>query len=290
VRKLAYIGDSLNENVLNDNMDSMDSILQNSFIESRHMLFLYTQGVNRDLIQASFFSMAKKGETMIYISNQDIKSAKTRFEKLNLFPLIMQPKEIKNFLDGMNKYRSFRIISEGILEHQEIHELLNLNKNNTLLCMYELRTLKLEQLNKIVKLHEKMVLNTPNMTILSANSFKGLNIDYFKIERFVKEYLDIIVLSLIASKPMCGIEILDVIHREFNVLLSPGTIYPLLHKLRAEGLLEREYIIKKKIYRVAKGNEKNISNILDEHLIANEFLNEFLKSTALGGMQSEQKQ
>jgi DNA-binding PadR family transcriptional regulator len=268
----------------------MDSIFQNSFTESRHMLFLYTQGVNRDLIQASFFSMIKKGETQLYISNQDPKSAKSRFEKLNLFPLIMGPKEIKNFLDGMDKCRSFRIIMEGILEHQEIHELLSLNKNNFMLCMYEIGTLKIEHVDKIIKVHEKLALNTPNMTILSANSFKDLNIDYSKVERFVKEYLDIIVLALIASKPMCGIEILDVIHREFNVLLSPGTVYPLLHKLRNEGLLEREYTIKKKIYKVAKGNEKNISNILDEHLIANEFLNEFLKSTALGGVQGEQKQ
>lgn len=270
--------------------DNMDSILQKSFIESRHMLFLYTQGVNRDLIQASFFAMAKKDDILLYISNEDPESTKNRFEKLNLFPLIMQPKEIKRLSEEIKKYRNFRIILEGILEHQEIHELLNFNKNNTMLCMYEVRTLKLEEVNELVRIHKRLALNTPNMTILSANSFKDLNIDYSKIERFVKEYLDIIVLALIASKPMCGIEILDVIHREFNVLLSPGTIYPLLHKLRDAGLLEREYIIKKKIYKVAKGNEKNVRNILDEHLIANEFLNEFLKSTALGGVQSEQRQ
>ena len=128
------------------------------------------------------------------------------------------------------------------------------------------------------------------MTILSSSSFKNLNIEYSTIERFVKEYIDIIVLSLIASRPMCGIEILDVIHREFNVLLSPGTVYPLLHKMKNKGLLEREYIIKKKIYKITRGNEKNIRNILDEHLMANEFLNEFLKSTVWGKIQSEQRQ
>jgi DNA-binding PadR family transcriptional regulator len=124
---------------------------------------------------------------------------------------------------------------------------------------------------------------------MAANHFKDLNIDDSKIERSVKEYLDIIVLALIIDRPMCGIEILDVIHRKFNVLVSPGTIYPLLHKLKDEGLLEWEFTFKKKIYKVARGKEKNICNILDEHLIANEYLNEFLKSTALGEMQNEQQ-
>ncbi len=95
------------------------------------------------------------------------------------------------------------------------------------------------------------------------------------VERFVKEYLDIIILALIARKPMCGTDIMDIIHRDFNVLLSPGTIYPLLHRLRVEGLLECEYRIKKKIYRPAKG--VNIRSILEGHRATNENLNNFLK-------------
>jgi DNA-binding PadR family transcriptional regulator len=101
------------------------------------------------------------------------------------------------------------------------------------------------------------------------------------IERFVKEYLDIVVLALIAGKPMCGTDILDIVHRNFNVLLSPGTIYPLLHRLKKEGLLECECSIKKKVYKPAKGSEANIQRILNEHSLANEFLNDFLKSRNL---------
>ncbi len=74
---------------------------------------------------------------------------------------------------------------------------------------------------------------------------------------------------------------MDIIHRNFNVLLSPGTIYPLLHKLKNEGLLECEYDIKKKIYKPAKGSEADIRSILDEHLLANELLSDFLMSRGL---------
>ncbi|PAV13090.1 hypothetical protein ASJ81_18915 [Methanosarcina spelaei] len=269
----------MNENVLNDNIDT---IIQRSFLESRHMLFLYARGVNRDLIQASFFSSAKKDENLLYISEEEFELVRSRFNRLNVSPLIIQPREIKFFVKDVNKDKRFRIIVEGVFEHTDIHHLLNLNKNNIVLCMYKLGMLNAKQIAELVEMHKKLILNTPNVTILSSSSFKDLNIEYSMIERFVKEYLDIIVLSLIASRPMCGIEILDVIHREFNVLLSPGTIYPLLNKLKNDGLLEREYVIKKKIYKIARGNEKNIRNILDKHMIANEFLNDFLKSTALG--------
>jgi DNA-binding PadR family transcriptional regulator len=101
------------------------------------------------------------------------------------------------------------------------------------------------------------------------------------VERFVKEYLDIVILALIAGKPMCGTDILDIVHRNFNVLLSPGTIYPLLHRLKKEGLLEYECSIKKKVYKPARGSEANIRRILEEHSQANEILNDFLKYRSL---------
>ncbi len=107
---------------------------------------------------------------------------------------------------------------------------------------------------------------------------KKLDIADATIERFVKEYLDIVVLALIAGRPMCGTDILDIVHRNFNVLLSPGTVYPLLHRLRKEGLLECECSVKKKLYKPARGSEENIRRILDEHSLANQFLNDFLKS------------
>lgn len=60
--------------------------------------------------------------------------------------------------------------------------------------------------------------------------------------------MDIVVLALIASKPMCGTDILDRIHRN----------------------------------KPAKGSEADIKRMLEEHSSANEFLNDFLKSQSLG--------
>jgi DNA-binding PadR family transcriptional regulator len=114
-----------------------------------------------------------------------------------------------------------------------------------------------------------------------AISGKQLDAADATIERFVKEYLDIVVLSMIAGKPMCGTDIQDIVHRNFNVLLSPGTIYPLLHRLQREGLLECECSIKKKVYRPARGSEANIRHIIEKHSMASEFLSDFIRSGSL---------
>ena len=99
----------------------------------------------------------------------------------------------------------------------------------------------------------------------------------------MKNYLDMIVLALILDKPMCGTDVMKVIHKNFNVLLSPGTVYLLLHALEENRLLECEYNIKKKIYRPVEGEKAEIRNMLKEHILSSRFLNEFLRS--VGGKQ-----
>ncbi|MCG2825848.1 MAG: helix-turn-helix transcriptional regulator, partial [Thermoplasmatales archaeon] len=67
----------------------------------------------------------------------------------------------------------------------------------------------------------------------------------------------------------------------FNVLLSPGTIYPLLHSLEKKGLLKCEYEVKTKTYRPGKGAEPKIRVLLNEHIQTSRFLSRFLQSTGL---------
>jgi DNA-binding PadR family transcriptional regulator len=93
----------------------------------------------------------------------------------------------------------------------------------------------------------------------------------------VKDNLETIILALLQKKPMCGTEIIGTIHLEFNVLLSPGTIYPLLQSLKDKGLLTIEKNGKAKVYVPAKSAEPKIRNIIDEHIQARKLLNQYLK-------------
>lgn len=70
--------------------------------------------------------------------------------------------------------------------------------------------------------------------------------DFFKkniiyTEDLVKSHLEIIVLKFLSEKPMCGLEIIKEIFTKYNVLLSQGTVYTTLYKLKKEGILYAEF-------------------------------------------------
>ncbi|WP_309492654.1 PadR family transcriptional regulator [Candidatus Hecatella orcuttiae] len=58
-------------------------------------------------------------------------------------------------------------------------------------------------------------------------------------ERCVKSFLDVIVASVLAERPSWGYDIIAQIHGKLHVLLSPGTVYPVLHSMEARGLVSR---------------------------------------------------
>ncbi len=92
---------------------------------------------------------------------------------------------------------------------------------------------------------------------------------------------------------MCGTDIIKSIRKSFNVSLSTGTVYPLLHDLEDKGLLDCEYGIrrryKKKLYKPK--DEQQVKDILREHVQSNNILNKFLRSfppdSIVGGWEQE---
>ena len=79
-----------------------------------------------------------------------------------------------------------------------------------------------------------------------AESPKELGIENSKlnpfVEAIVKPHLEIIILSLLLEKPMCGYDIIKTIFSRYGVSLSQGTVYPRLYSLREEGVLEAGYL------------------------------------------------
>ena len=66
--------------------------------------------------------------------------------------------------------------------------------------------------------------------------------------KYVKNALDLVILAILNGKPLYGYKIMAVIHKEFGVLLSPGSLYPLLHLLEEEKLIESHAEGGKKVY------------------------------------------
>ena len=57
-----------------------------------------------------------------------------------------------------------------------------------------------------------------------------------------KGCLEMAVLASLWSGRLYGLEILRVLERDSRLVLAEGTVYPILNRLRAEGLLRSEWV------------------------------------------------
>ncbi|MEM4188795.1 MAG: hypothetical protein QXN56_06615 [Candidatus Hadarchaeum sp.] len=64
---------------------------------------------------------------------------------------------------------------------------------------------------------------------------------------------------------------------KFGLLLSPGTVYPLLHDLEKRGLIQHELGTKISTYTPVKGMEQKIKDILEQRICGMKRVTEFLQ-------------
>ncbi|MCZ7382110.1 MAG: PadR family transcriptional regulator [Candidatus Methanoperedens sp.] len=99
----------------------------------------------------------------------------------------------------------------------------------------------------------------------------------------VKNHLEVIILSMLIEKSMCGYDLIKEIFSRYNVLISQGTVYPLLYSLKEEGILHVESMkgdMKTKRYSVAPEGRPSIEKKIDEFIRAEESV---LNSIRKGG-------
>ena len=86
----------------------------------------------------------------------------------------------------------------------------------------------------------------------------------------VTESLDEILLAMIASASdeTHGTGLMTELERQFDVSLSPGTVYPRLHELEADGVLEMHELVQTKQYSISDRStaEAMIERAVRHHL------------------------
>ena len=95
--------------------------------------------------------------------------------------------------------------------------------------------------------------------------------------KYVKTSLDFVVLSILNGKPMYGYKIMATIHKEFGVLLSPGSLYPLLHLLEEKKLIESHGEGGKKVYEATNEGRTGFQNAFSAFRISMNQLENFVK-------------
>lgn len=155
---------------------------------------------------------------------------------------------------------------------------------------FNLNDLDIRQIRKVLKISK-------NVTIIAGKDGNGIVFNQpdiedkdFKIsedsisaevlEETVKKSLNIILLSLIKRKSMSGFEIIKEIVTRFNVLLSQGTVYPVLYNFEDLGYFNSKLREdnKTKIYFPSAEGAKFIDEQINEFkIIHNNIRNMVLK-------------
>jgi len=256
----------------------MNSILSNTS-DLKHSLVLYAPGIDKYALQSSFLMKTKNSEKIIYITNDNPDVVMEKFGSLGIKLSVFRPEKLSKLKPVKRK---LKIILDAASidkeDHTKCEEYLTKFQDSSILCGYDVTKLDPAIIKNLVTAHDKLILMTSDISILSSSSFDKLMKDE-SIERFVKKDLEMIIFALLISKPMCGTDIIKTVHKNFNVLLSPGTIYPLLHDLEKRGLVQYEYAMKKKIYKLVDTSLTRVKDTLDEHIRASSVLSRFLMST-----------
>lgn len=268
----------------NPNLESSRSV------HAEHTLHLYSPSLDKLNIQRAFLVSNEKDERAIYVTRSPAASVIGELNSTsNIEPTIIEPEELARF--DIEKAGKLRIVVDGDSlfdrEASDIDDVYKMEEHiNKLrekfsircLCTHNLVKLDSERIKRLAKYHNKLLLTTSDVTVLSGDLFDKSELSDDSVERIVKNDLDTIVLALILMKPMCGVEIMATVHRDFNVLLSPAAIYPLLHNLKKRGLLESEESGKAKIYFPANEEAKGeITRILTERVQVSKLLNRYLQ-------------
>lgn len=91
------------------------------------------------------------------------------------------------------------------------------------------------------------------------------------LKDIVKSNIDVIILKMLSEKAMCGFDLIKEINLKYNVLLSQGTVYPLLYSLKEDGVIQCEHKdgnMRSKIYFVTHNGQGIIENRMTKFIAA----------------------
>ena len=78
-----------------------------------------------------------------------------------------------------------------------------------------------------------------------------------------KNFLDVLILLELEKGAMGGYDVIALVHKKFDILLSSGTVYSCLYFLERNGLIKGEWSTRKKVYVLTEKGKETIKTILN---------------------------
>jgi len=79
--------------------------------------------------------------------------------------------------------------------------------------------------------------------------------------RTIKTFMDMLILAELQEKPLSGYDIISLIHKRFNVLVSSGTVYSLLYSLERKGLVTADMDQRKRVYTLTEKGKQTLETV-----------------------------
>jgi len=95
--------------------------------------------------------------------------------------------------------------------------------------------------------------------------------------RIIKNFMDILILTELKKQPLSGYDVMGLIHKKFDVLVSSGTVYSLLYSLEREGLIKGNMSQRTRVYELTEKGERDIKLITK----ANDEIQGFLRNISM---------
>ncbi|MFQ5762038.1 MAG: PadR family transcriptional regulator [Candidatus Bathyarchaeia archaeon] len=77
--------------------------------------------------------------------------------------------------------------------------------------------------------------------------------------------MEFIVLRALEAEPMCGYDIMSYVHDKYHVLLSPGSVYPLLRSMERNGFISETAASKKKIFTLTHTGRDAVRTLFERY-------------------------
>ena len=79
--------------------------------------------------------------------------------------------------------------------------------------------------------------------------------------RTIKTFMDVLILAELQDKPLSGYDIIGLVHKRFNVLVSSGTVYSLLYSLERKGLVAADLDSRKRVYTLTDKGKQTLETV-----------------------------
>lgn len=80
-------------------------------------------------------------------------------------------------------------------------------------------------------------------------------------ERWIKGLAPLLALLSLRTREMTGYDLIKFIYQDFGVLLSPGTIYPILHSLQRNSVVTERVQGIKKLYAITEEGNRALRDV-----------------------------